>query len=65
MRDFKESFKWQKKAADAGHPLAIFNVGELKKVAKAAMLIGFIIVLIIMIVTGAVVTVPMIVVTSH
>ena len=63
MRDFKESFKWQKKAADAGHPLAIFNVGELEEVAIAAMIIGFIIIHIIVIVVRAVVTGPMIVVT--
>ena len=27
-RDLIESFKWQKKAADAGHPLATFNIGK-------------------------------------
>lgn len=27
-RDLKEAFKWQKKAADVGHPGALFNIGE-------------------------------------
>ena len=58
MRDLKESFKWQKKAADAGHPLAVFNVGELENVA-IVMKIEFIIILIIMIVIRAIMTVPM------
>ena len=58
VRDLKESFKWQKKAADAGHPLAVFNVGELENVA-IVMKIEFIIILIIMIVIRAIMTVPM------
>ena len=27
-RDLVESFMWQKKAADVGHPAATFNVGK-------------------------------------
>lgn len=27
-KNLEESFKWQKKAADIGHPAATFNTGE-------------------------------------